>query len=136
MTNYSSPAFTIVKGNGDIRLLNDYRNLNKVTKQENYPFPNIQEQFADLHGAIVFSKLDLTKGYYHIRIKDEDIPKTAINIGYEKYEYLRLPFGLKNAPFAFQKVISVILNELPFIKIYLNDILIYSENKEIHLKTY
>ena len=108
-SDYCCPAFVLPKKPSGIRLVVDTRSLNAVTKPENYPFPALHEQLLDLHGAKVFTQLDLSQGYHHIKISEKDRHKTAFTILGRKYEYNRMCFGLKNAPFAFQKVMTPIL---------------------------
>ncbi len=129
---YGAPAFIKLKPNGDIRLLIDYRELNNITVKEAYPFPNIKDQIADLKGAKVFSQIDLEKGYYQIKIKPTDTHKTAFILPNGQYEFLRMPFGLSNAPRTFQRSMQSLLNGLQFVKIFLDDILIFSPNQETH----
>ncbi|KRH94229.1 pol polyprotein [Pseudoloma neurophilia] len=131
-SNYSSPAFTTKKPNGDIRLLIDYRKLNLITKIVPYPFPSIRDQFIDLRGSTIFSLIDLKQGYYQIPILESDTYKTAFSILGNKYEFMRLPFGLKNAPFFFQKTMHKILSKFPFVKVFIDDILIFSRNEIEH----
>ncbi|KAF9762926.1 Retrovirus-related Pol polyprotein from transposon [Nosema granulosis] len=95
---YASPAFPVGKKNGQIRLVIDYRGLNSKTVKLGYPFPNIQYSLMDLKGSEYFSQIDLNMGYYQIPVAKEDIPKTAFVLPFGQYEFLRMPFGLCNAP--------------------------------------
>ncbi|KRH94271.1 putative LTR transposon, partial [Pseudoloma neurophilia] len=102
-SNYASPAFTRRKKNNDIRLIGDFRKLNEITVTEHFPFPDTHNIFLDLKGSKIYSTIDLNMGFHQILINPEDTHKTAISINGKKYKYLRIPFGMKNAPFSFQK---------------------------------
>ncbi|WVZ89897.1 hypothetical protein U9M48_036246 [Paspalum notatum var. saurae] len=111
---WGSPAlFVEKKDQGDKRLCVDYRLLNAVTVKNKYPLPHIDILFDQLAGARVFSKIDLRSGYYQIKIREEDIPKTAFSTRYGLYEYLVMSFGLTNVPVFFMYMMnSVFMNEL------------------------
>ena len=101
-----------------------------------YLLPHIDDLFNQLQDALVFSKIDLQSSYYQLRIRVEDMPKTAFRIKYSYYEFLVMPFRLTNAPATFMNMMNKIfkpyLNQ--FVVIFINDILIYSKSKEEHDK--
>ncbi|CAN4090498.1 unnamed protein product [Withania somnifera] len=113
----------------------DYRQrLNKVTVKNKYPLPRIDDLFDRLEGAAVFSKIDLRSGYHRLRIRTEDIPKTAFRTRYGHYEFLVMSFGLTNAPAAFMDLMHRVLklNLDSFVIIFIDDILVYSKSKSDH----
>ncbi|KRH93020.1 LTR retrotransposon [Pseudoloma neurophilia] len=128
-----SPAFVVPKKNKQLRLVVDYRKLNSLTKPDRHPIPNLQEQLMCLRGFSVFSQLDLNSGYHQILIAEEDVHKTLFVIPHGQFEYLKMPFGLSNAPRTFQRAMNRLLGHLRFVRVYLDDILIMAENDEIHL---
>ena len=112
----------------------DYRPLNTITVKNKYPLPRIDILFDQYLRAKVFSKIDWRSGYHQIKIRSEDVPKTAFSTRYGLYEYLIMSFGLTNAPTYFMYLMnSVFMLELDkFVAVFINDILIYSENEEDH----
>jgi hypothetical protein len=114
----------------------DYRPLNKVTIKNKYPLPRINILFDQLAGAKVFSKIDLRSGYHQIKIRPEDILKTAFTTRYGLYEYLVMSFGLTNAPSYFMYLMnSVFILELDkFVVVFIDNILVYSKSEEDHVE--
>ena len=119
------------------RLCIDFRKLNTITITDSYPFPRIEDIIDQLYNCKVFSILDLSSGFWHVRVHRNDIYKTAFVTQYDHFEWLVMPFGFRNSPAIFQRIIYNILqkhNLTNFTKNYLNDILIYSKTKQEHLK--
>jgi hypothetical protein len=124
----------VEKKDKELSLCVDYRPLNVVTIKNKYPLPCIDILFDQLVGAQVFSKIDLRSGYHQIKIRAEDIPKTAFTTRYDLFEYLVMSFGLMNAPAHFMYLMnSVFMPELDkFVVVFIDDILIYSRSMEEH----
>lgn len=136
MSPWGAPVLFVRKKNGEMRLCVDYRALNQVTKRHSHPLPRIDECLERLSQAKYFSSIDLKSGYHQLRIRPEDVPKTAMNTRYGSFEWLVLGFGLRNAPPAFQSVINKALGDCidKYALVYLDDILIYSKSYEDHEK--
>jgi hypothetical protein len=110
------------------------RSLNEVTIKNKYPLPNIDDLFDQLKGACVFSKIDLCSRYHQLKIHASDIPKTSFTTRYGLYEYTVMSFGLTNAPAYFIYLINKVFMEYldKFVVVFIDDILIFSKNKEEH----
>lgn len=135
----SSPAgagfFFVGKKDKTLRPCIDYRGLNEITVKNRYPLPLLSSAFELLQGASIFTKLDLRNAYHLVRIREGDEWKTAFNTPIGHYEYLVMPFGLTNAPAVFQALINDVLRDMlnKFVFVYLDDILIFSQNLQEHV---
>nr|GFC25281.1 putative reverse transcriptase domain-containing protein [Tanacetum cinerariifolium] len=117
----------------------DYRELNKLTIKNRYPLPRIDDLFDQLQGSRYFWKIDLRSGYHQLRVREEDIPKTAFRTRYGHFEFTVMPFGLTNAPAVFMDLMNRVCRPYldKFVIVFIDDILIYSKSKKeykVHLK--
>ena len=132
---YGAPVLFVRKKDGKLRMCIDYRLLNKLTQRDAYPLPRIQDLLDDLHGASVFSKVDLKAGYYQLRMEPADEFKTAFSTRYVTFQWRVLPLGLCNAPSTFQRAMQRIFAPLigRCLFIYLDDLIIFSTLVEAYL---
>jgi hypothetical protein len=135
-SKWGCPALFVKKKDNTLRMCVDYRPLNAVTIKNKYSLPRIDILFDQLSKAKVFSKIDLRLGYHQIKIKPQDIPKTAFSTRYGLYEYLVMSFGLTNAHAYFMYLMnSVFMPKLDkFVIVFIDDILVYSENEKDHVE--
>nr|CAE02083.2 OSJNBa0074B10.11 [Oryza sativa Japonica Group] len=131
---WGAPVIFVEKKDKTKRMCVDYRAFNEVTIKNKYPLPRIDDLFDQLKGAKVFSKIDLRSGYHQLRIREEDIPKTAFTTRYGLYECTVMSFGLTNAPAFFMNLMNKVFMEFldKFVVVFIDDILIYSKSKEEH----
>ena len=131
---WGAPVLFVKKKDGTLQMCIDYRQINKVTVKNKYPLPRIEDLFDQLRGASVFSKIDLRSGYYQLRVKEVDVPKTAFRTRYGHYEFLVMPFGLTNAPAAFMDLMNRVFRPYmdQFVVVFIDDILVYSKDAQEH----
>ena len=133
---WSFPVTLTPKRSGEIRFCIDYRKLNSVTQKDAHPLPHIQDVFDQLRGATVFSTLDLKSGYWQVPMHEDSIQKTAFTCHMGLYEFVRLPFGLTNAPAIFQRAMNKALAGLTgkICMVYIDDIVVYSRTPAEHAR--
>ena len=131
---WASPLHMVPKPKDDWRPCGDYPGLNKVTEPDRYRISIFKISLLHLKAQLFFSKIDLVRAYHQIPVAPDDISKTAITTPFGLFEFLRMPFGLKNATQSFQRFIDQVLNGLQFVYAYIEDLLIVSSDYDTHLK--
>ncbi|GKD33154.1 putative reverse transcriptase domain-containing protein, partial [Tanacetum coccineum] len=131
---WGASVLFVKKKDRSFRMCIDYRELNKMTVKNRYSLPMIDDLFGQLQGSNVYSKIDLRSGYHQLRVREEDIPKTAFKTRYSDYELQVMPFGLTNAPTVFMDLMNRVCKPYldTFVIVFIDDILIYSKNKKEH----
>nr|GEX15869.1 putative reverse transcriptase domain-containing protein [Tanacetum cinerariifolium] len=129
-----APVLFVKKKDGSFRMCIDYQELNKLTVKNRYPLPRIDDLFDQLQGSSVYSNIDLRSGYHQLRVREEDISKTAFKTLYGHYEFQVMPFGLTNAPAVFMNLINWVCKPYldKFVIVFIDNILIYSKSKREH----
>ena len=133
---WSSPLHMVKKKDEVWRPCGDYCLLNNLTNPDRYPLPNITDFKSRIAGSTIFSRLALQKGYYQIPMASEDIPKTGIVTPFGMFEFLRLPFGLRNAGNTFLRMMDQIQGNLPYYFVYINNILLFSPDLHTHVQNF
>nr|GEX76565.1 hypothetical protein [Tanacetum cinerariifolium] len=131
---WGAPVLFVKKKDGSFRMCIDYRELNKLTMKNCYPLPRIDDLFDQIQGSSVYSKIDIRSGYHQLRVREEEILKTAFRTRYEHYEFHVMPFGLTNAPAVFMDLMNHMCKPYldKFVIVFIDDIMIYSKNKQEH----
>lgn len=131
---WAAPIVTVRKKDGSLRMCVDYRKLNSVTSPDTYNMPRVEELIDNLSEANYITTLDLTKGYYQVPVRKCDQPKTAFVTPQGKFEFTKMPFGLRGAPSTFQRLMDTILTGAEdFSAAYIDDVIIYSRTWTEHL---
>jgi len=133
---WASPITLVPKKDGTTRFCVDYRKVNQATRKDSHPLPHIQDIFDQVSGATMFSTLDLRSGYWQVPMAEKSIPKTAFTCHLGLFEFVRLPFGLTNAPAIFQRAMNKVLSGLigKICMVYIDDVVIYSKSEEEHAR--
>jgi len=125
---WSSPIVPVAKkGTDKVRVCIDYRKLNAQTEPDVYPMPRLEDMLERAAQSTWMSTMDLAKGYYQFKMAEEDIPKTAFVCGRGKFEFLRMPFGLKGAPSTFQRAMDQVFAHMPYVHAYIDDIIVTTQ---------
>ena len=131
---WSSPLHMVPKSKPNTwRPCGDYRRLNNITVDDKYPLPHLRSLTQSFHGKTIFSKIDLQKAYLQIPVSKRDIPKTAVTTPFGLFEFMKMPFGLKNAGATFQRYIDTLLANVECAFCYLDDIIVASSNENEHI---
>ena len=133
----AAPLVIIKKKDGSNRICVDYRRLNQLTLKDAYPLPRIEDNLDAVNGAVVYSTLDMTSGYYQVEMADEDKDKTAFVTGRGHHlRFTTMPFGLCNAPSTFQRLMEKVMSGLQWrtVVVYLDDVIIFSKSMQEHLQ--
>ena len=136
LSPWASPIVLVARKDGGVRPCVDYRRVNQLVKPDGFPLPRIQDCLDAVAGSSLFSTFDLLSGYFQIRVKEADIPKTAFVCKYGHYEMTRMPFGLNNAASTFQRTMEVALQGLQWVTclIYIDDVIVYGKDFEQHVQ--
>ena len=131
-SEWASPIHAVKKTDGTWRVCGDFRRLNTVTKSDKYPLPSMKHFNDQLAGSTIFSKIDLRRAYQQVKVDENSQHKTAIITTVGLFKFHRMAFGLKNAGQCFQRNVHELLHDLPFLFVYMDDIIIGSKNLEDH----
>ena len=133
-SEFANPITCAMKKDGSVRVCGDFRALNSVTRTDRFSLPRIDYIKRHIRGQ-VFSTLDLKDGFFQIPVEENSIPKTAIQTDWGLFEYVRMPFGLKNAPPTFQRLVNTVFHGLDnFMFVYIDDVIVFSESIQAHIQ--
>ena len=134
-SSWGSPVLMVPKPSNpkELRLVIDYRQINEITVKDRYPLPDVQSLIDDLQGATIFSTADALWGFWQVPMEPEAVEKTAMTTPFGAYEWLVMPMGLSNSPSCWQRMMQSYLGHLPFVRVFVDDIMIFSKNPTEHL---
>ena len=135
-SEWAAPVVPVVKSDGSLRICGDYKlTVNSAATVDSYPLPRIDDVLASMTGAKVFSKLDLSHAYLQLQLEEESKEFVTISTHKGLFRYNRLPFGIAAAPAIFQRTMEGILQDIPHVQVYIDDILVADSSREEHMKT-
>jgi hypothetical protein len=135
-SEFGPPILFVRKADGSLLVCVDYRGLNEVTRKDAYPLPRVDDTLDELKDANFYTHLDLASGLWQVRVRNQDIHKTAFQTPDGLMEWVAMPFGMCNAPATFQRMMNDILRDFlhKFVTVYLDDVCIYNRTLEEHLE--
>ncbi|CAC5403651.1 unnamed protein product [Mytilus coruscus] len=131
-TAWVNSMVTVVMSNGDVRICIDPKDLNKAISREHYPMKTVEEVVANIPNAKVFSKIDATSGFWHLKLDEDSSKLTCFNTPFGRYRFLRAPFGIKSIPEIFQRVMTEIMENIEGAEVIVDDILIWESTIQEH----
>ena len=134
-SEFRSPLHVVPKANSkELRMVGDYKILNKMLTPDRYPLPHLRTAYELLHGVQIFSTIDLKSAFHHVPVAPEDIHETTIKTPVGAYAFTRTPFGLSTSAQVFQRLIDTVTRGLSFVYGYVDDLLIFSKTEDEHLE--
>ena len=129
-SDWAAPIVPVIKSDGNIRICGDYSVT--VSKVDSYPLPRVEDLFTAMSGGSIYTKLDLSQAYQQLKFEETSKKFTTINTTKGLYQYERLPFGIASAPSIFQRTMDSLMQGLPNVIVYIDDILVTGSNEKEH----